>query len=76
MKRLLVLFLLAFATSASAASIDMVRRNFLDFYTAAGADRTSPRMRDALGALEFAARTYSAPGYLLGDGSWADINYN
>jgi chondroitin AC lyase len=76
LKRLLVLLSLALATSASAASIDTVRRSFLDFYTAAGADRTSPRMRDALGALEFAARTYSAQGYLLSDGSWADINYN
>ncbi len=76
MKRLLALLILALATSASAASIDTVRRNFLDFYTAAGADRTSPRMRDALGALESTARNYAAPGYLLSDGSWADINYS
>jgi len=76
MRRLLALLLFAAATSASAASIDTVRRNFFDFYTAAGADRTSPRMRDALGALESAARTYSAPGYLLSDGSWVDINYD
>jgi chondroitin AC lyase len=61
---------------AGAQSIDTVRRNFFDFYMAAGADRTSPRMRDALSTLESAARAYSAPGYLLSDGSWADINYS
>ena len=76
MKRLLVLPLLALATAASAASIDAVRSNVINYYTAAGADRNSPRMQQALSALEATARSYGAPGYLLSDGSWADINYN
>jgi chondroitin AC lyase len=33
-------------------------------------------MRDALAALETSSRAYSAPGYLLSDGSWGDINYS
>jgi len=70
------MLLVAVATSASAASIDVVRGNFLNYYTASGRDRTSPRMLEALGALESGARSYSAPGYLLSDGSWADIDYS
>jgi chondroitin AC lyase len=76
LKRFLPLVLAAVATAASGASIDVVSSNFINYYTATNADRTSPRMRDALSALESAARGYSAPGYLLSEGSWADINYN
>lgn len=76
MKHLVLLFTVVLATAAQAASIDVVRSNFTAYYTAAGADRTSLRMRDALSALESAARTYAAPGYLLSNGAWADINYD
>ncbi|MBV9493097.1 MAG: hypothetical protein JOZ54_02540 [Acidobacteria bacterium] len=63
------------ALSARAADIDVVRKNFVDFYTAAGADRTSSRMQTALNDLESQTRTVTAPGFLLSDGSWSDINY-
>jgi len=71
----LVLFATLLCGSALAAPIDVVRQNFVDYYTAAGADRSSPRMEAALGAQESAARAYAAPGYLLGNGSWTDIDY-
>jgi len=76
LKRFLIPVLVLVAGSASAASIDVVRSNFINYYTAANADRTSPRMQEALAALEGTARAYAAPGYLLSDGSWADINYS
>jgi chondroitin AC lyase len=63
------------ALSARAADIDVVRKNFVDFYTAAGAERTSPRMQGALGDLESQTRSVTAPGFLLSDGSWSDIDY-
>lgn len=72
-KALIILSLLA--SPLHAADIDDVRRNFIDFYIAAGADRTSARMQQSLGELEGAARTVTAPGFLLSDGSWSDINY-
>lgn len=71
----LVLFVLLLASSALAAPIDVVRQNFIDYYTAAGAARSSPRMIAALSAQADAARSFSAPGYLRGDGSWSDIDY-
>jgi hypothetical protein len=75
-RRLLFPLLLSlFAASAIAAPIDVVRQNVIDYYTAAGADRSSPRMTIALGAQADAARSYAAPGFLLGDGSWSDIDY-
>ncbi len=78
MKKLLLPLALLFATaaSASAADIDVVRSQFLGYATAAGASRTTPRMTEALGNLEAAARAFTAPGYLLADGSWTDINYS
>lgn len=69
----LVLFLLA--STAGAADIDVVRRNFVEYYAATNADPAAPRMRSALGELEHATRNYTAPGYLLSDGSWSDIDY-
>ena len=72
---LLVLLVALLPTSVFAADIDVVRRNFIDYYTAAGADRTSGRMQEALGALEGTTRWAVAPGFLLSDGSWSDINY-
>src|SRR5262249_40135202 len=44
--------LVVLATSASAAPVDVVRSNFISFYTAADTDRSSPRMQDALRSLE------------------------
>jgi chondroitin AC lyase len=64
------------ATTASAADIDRVRAQFLAYHTAAGAERTSTRMRDALGDLEASARWVTAPGFLLSDGTWSDIDYS
>lgn len=54
---------------------DLVRKNFLDYYTGAAGDRSAPRMRSSLASLEGAARAASAPDFLRGDGSWSDINY-
>lgn len=75
-------FLLLLAAACSllalplrAADIDVVRKNFIDYYTAAGAERTSPRMQGALGDIESQTRSVTAPGFLLSDGSWSDINY-
>jgi chondroitin AC lyase len=73
MKRLVPLLLLL-ASTASAADIDIVRAQFIGHHTAAGADRNSVRMRDALGALESTARSYADA--LNGDGSWPDIHYD
>ena len=74
MKRLLFAVALLSATiAARAADIDVVRQQFLNYSTAAGASRTTPRMTDALGALESAARSHADA--LRSDGSWPDINY-
>ena len=78
MRKLLLLLLAASVSvpaSAGTTDIDAVRANFLNYYTAAGADRSAPRMQQALGDLESATRSYTAPGYLLSDGSWSDIDY-
>jgi chondroitin AC lyase len=72
---ILVLFTALLSPTAFAGSVDVVRQNFVDYYTAAGATRTSPRMLAALGGQESTARAFAAPGYLLGDGSWSDLNY-
>ena len=74
MKRVLIPILLFLATAASAADIDVVRAQFIAYSTAAGADRTSTRMTDALGALEWAAKQHADT--LGADGSWPDINYS
>ncbi len=76
MKRLLVATLVAFllqASSAAAADIDAVREQFAGYYTAAGADRSVPRMRDVLGRLASEARAHADA--LNADGSWPDIQY-
>src|SRR5512141_666838 len=70
------LALLAFPTLVQAADIDVVRQNVITYYTGGGANAAAPRMQMALSELESAARTYTAPGFLLSDGSWADINYH
>ncbi|MFA6954683.1 MAG: polysaccharide lyase 8 family protein [Thermoanaerobaculia bacterium] len=73
----LVLAALALATSAGAQSADfaLLRRNVVDYYTAAAGDRSDPRLAEALSALESNARALTAPGYLRDDGSWTDIDY-
>lgn len=75
MRRFLAITAFLLTVSAQAAGIDAVRKNYLDYYGAAGADRTAPRMAVALTALEDSARAYAAPGYLLANGSWTDIDY-
>ncbi|HVE71739.1 MAG TPA: polysaccharide lyase family 8 super-sandwich domain-containing protein [Thermoanaerobaculia bacterium] len=74
MKRVLIAILLLVASSASAADIDVVRAQFIAYSTAAGADRSSARMTDALGALEWAAKQHADT--LRADGTWPDIIYN
>src|SRR5436853_1950468 len=74
MKRLLALAFLALPFSAQ-ASVDTVRNNFIAYTTAAGAARTDARVADALAGLESSARAATAPGFLLADGSWSDIDY-
>lgn len=74
MKKLLLLAFIAIPIHA--ADIDLVRANFLAYYSAAGADRNAPRMQQALNDLENATRGYTAPGFLLSDGRWSDIDYN
>ena len=71
----LTLLLLSFASLASATDVDVVRQQFVAFYTAAGADRTTPRMTEALRNLEADARGITAAGFLRDDGSWSDVNY-
>jgi chondroitin AC lyase len=73
-QRILSLLLVVFPIAAH-ASVDSVRQNFIAYYTAAGASRNTARMSNALADLEAAARAQTAPGYLLSDGSWSDINY-
>src|SRR4051794_25072202 len=74
MKRLLLATFL-FAAAAHASELDVVRAQFTGYYTAAGADARAPRMIDGLGALESTTRAITAPGFLLSDGSWSDIDY-
>ena len=75
MKRFLPILLLLVVAPLRAADIDVVRQNFVDYYTAAGAPRSSERLQKSLSEMEWATGTYTAPGYLLSDGSWSDINY-
>ncbi|HEY2830083.1 MAG TPA: polysaccharide lyase family 8 super-sandwich domain-containing protein [Thermoanaerobaculia bacterium] len=76
MRRLLLPLLVLIATSASAADIDLVRQNYIGYYTGAGADVTAPRMHDALASLETEARNDTRAGFLLSNGSWSDLNYS
>jgi len=72
-KLALILFI---ATSATAADIDLVRAQFTAYYTAGGASRSTGRMQESLGGLEAVTREITAPGFLLEDGSWNDIDYS
>ena len=73
MKRLLLAILLLVSAPAFAADVDVVRSQFIGYYTAAGASRTSNRMTSALGELEHGARMHADA--LGSDGSWPDLNY-
>jgi chondroitin AC lyase len=74
-KLVLSLSLVFLATAVRGADLDVVRKNFVDYYAAANADPAAPRMQNALWELEAATRAYTAPGYLLSDGSWSDVTY-
>lgn len=74
MKPLLIAVALLTATAVHAADIDVVRQQFIGYSTAAGADRTTQRMSEALGTLEWFARSHADA--LHSNGSWPDINYN
>ena len=74
MKRLVQTLVLLFVTAtAGAADIDVVRQQFLGYSTAAGANRGTQRMSEAVGTLEWVARSHADA--LNGDGSWPDITY-
>ncbi len=73
--RSLVLLLAFLTTPLLASDLDVVRQQYIGFYTAAGADRSAPRMQVSLGATVDTVRWYIAPGHLLADGSWSDLNY-
>lgn len=77
MKSLLSLLAgMLFVSSLSASpSSDAIGKNISDYYSAAGADRTSPRMQSALDALVSQTRAATAPGLLLANGSFSDIDY-
>ncbi|HYC59537.1 MAG TPA: polysaccharide lyase family 8 super-sandwich domain-containing protein [Thermoanaerobaculia bacterium] len=76
-KNILAFALLAsIAAGADAADVDTVRAQFHAYYTGAGADPSSPRMRRGLDELESLTRQITGPTWLRSDGSWYDINYN
>jgi chondroitin AC lyase len=71
----LVLGLLFVSSAYASPSSDAIAKNIADYYSAAGADRTSPRMQSALDALASQARAATAPGLLLANGSFSDVDY-
>ena len=71
----LLLGLLLVSSAQASPSSDDIQKNIVDYYSAAGADRTSPRMQAALEALASQTRDATAPGLLLANGSFSDINY-
>ncbi|MGZ5440615.1 MAG: polysaccharide lyase family 8 super-sandwich domain-containing protein [Thermoanaerobaculia bacterium] len=74
MRPLLIIAVLLTATVVRAADIDVVRQQWIGYATATGADRDSPRLSEALGTLEWVARSHADA--LDSDGSWPDINYD
>ena len=76
MKKLAAVFVLLLAAQTSTASdLETVRTQFVGYYTAAGADRSTPRMEKALAELEAVTRQITGPDWLRSDGSWIDIDY-
>ncbi len=77
MKLALSILLVTLAVSpVRATSTEVVRRNFVDYYSGAMASRDAPAMRDSLSGLEDGVRRITAPGFLRSDGSWSDIDYS
>ena len=75
MRRLLLLAVMLVASAAAADDVARVREQFLDYYTAADADLTAPRMQRSLADLEAHTRYLTAPERLRSDGSFSDIEY-
>jgi chondroitin AC lyase len=71
----LVIGLIFVSSLHASASSDAITKNIAGYYSAAGADRTAPRMQSALDALASQARAATAPGLLLANGSFSDIDY-
>ncbi len=67
--------LLAIAPSVAATDMELLRAQVVAYYTAEGADISAPLVVEALAALELRTEEVTAEGFLLGDGSWADIDY-
>lgn len=67
--------LAALPALASAQAFDQLEKQFDDYYTAAGAEGASPRVREALSWLQSRAESVTAPGFLRSDGSWSDLDY-
>lgn len=63
------------AAAQAPIGLDAVRGNLISFTIADSADRTSPRVRASLQAVESSARQATASGFFLTNGSWSDINY-
>lgn len=63
------------ATVGADAELGPLRDQFVAWHTAAGSDPSGRRMREALDSLEGTARWATAPGFLLSNGSWSDIDY-
>jgi chondroitin AC lyase len=78
MKRLLTLALLSISAALPmrGAAIDVVCAQFDAYYTAASADRSTPRMENALYNLESVTRQITSREWLRSDGSWSDIDYD
>jgi chondroitin AC lyase len=77
MRTLLRALVLTFVTvPALAADVEVVRAQFIGYYTAAGSDAASPRMRASLQELEGVSRQITGPGWFRSDGSWLDIDYS
>jgi chondroitin AC lyase len=70
-----VIGLLLVSSAYASPSSDAIAKNIIDYYSAAGADRTAPRMQPALDALASQARAATAPGLLLTNGSFSDTDY-
>ena len=76
MNRFLSLALILSASfSASASDVDLVRSQFIGYYSAAGADRNGARLATSLHALEAVTRQITGPDWFRSDGSWLDIDY-
>ncbi len=69
-------FLLFTTIGLHASDVDVVRSQFEAFYSASGADPSTPRMQRALHELESVTRQITGPTWMRSDGSWIDIDYS